>query len=103
MRVSNDTLRSVFLRAIEDVQRRDRRDADAGVHRAARINKPSDDPIAAARIAELDSSLARLDQYQANSTIARNQLGLEEEALGSSDRQLAAHPRAHGAGEQRAR
>ena len=46
-----------------------------------RINSPSDDPVAAARVAHLDASLARLDQYQANAIFARNQLGLEEEAL----------------------
>jgi flagellar hook-associated protein 3 FlgL len=46
-----------------------------------RINSPSDDPVAAARVAHLDASLARLDQYEANGIFARNQLGLEEEAL----------------------
>jgi flagellar hook-associated protein 3 FlgL len=37
--------------------------------------------VAAARIAQLDASLARLDQYQSNGINARHQLGLEEEAL----------------------
>src|SRR5688572_403045 len=83
MRVSNDTLRSVFLNAIEDVQRRIV-DTQTQVSTGRRINAPSDDPIASARIAELDASLSRLDQYQANSTIARNQLGLEEEALAAT-------------------
>ncbi len=46
-----------------------------------RINSPSDDPVAAARVAHLDASLTRLDQYQANAIFARNQLGLEEESL----------------------
>src|SRR5688572_29544635 len=80
MRVSNDSLRSVFLTAIQDVQRRIV-ETQTQVSTGRRVNSPSDDPIAAARIAELDASLTRLDQYQANSTIARNQLGLEEEAL----------------------
>jgi flagellar hook-associated protein 3 FlgL len=83
MRVSNDTLRAVFLSAIEGVQQRIA-DTQMQVSTGRRINKPSDDPIAAARVAELDSSLARLDQYQSNSAIARNQLGLEEQALGST-------------------
>jgi flagellar hook-associated protein 3 FlgL len=46
-----------------------------------RVNSPSDDPVAAARIANLDNALARIDQYQSNSGFARNQLGIEEEAL----------------------
>jgi flagellar hook-associated protein 3 FlgL len=83
MRVSNDTLRAVFLSAIEDVQRRIV-DTQTQVSSGRRINKPSDDPVASARIAELDASLSRLDQYQSNSVVARNQLGLEEEALGST-------------------
>jgi flagellar hook-associated protein 3 FlgL len=70
----------VFLNAIQDVQRRIV-ETQTQVSTGRRVNSPSDDPIAAARIAELDASLSRLDQYQANSTIARNQLGLEEEAL----------------------
>jgi flagellar hook-associated protein 3 FlgL len=83
MRVSNDTLRSVFLSAIQDVQRRIV-DTQTQVSTGRRINKPSDDPVASARIAELDASLSRLDQYQSNAGVARNQLGLEEEALGAT-------------------
>jgi flagellar hook-associated protein 3 FlgL len=83
MRVSNDTLRAVFLNAIEDVQR-NIADTQAQVSSGRRINKPSDDPVASARIAELDASLSRLDQYQSNSVIARTQLGLEEEALSAT-------------------
>jgi flagellar hook-associated protein 3 FlgL len=83
MRVSNDTLRTVFLNALEDAQRRIV-DTQTQVSTGRRINTPSDDPVAAARIAELDASLSRLDQYQANSGTARNQLGLEEEALAST-------------------
>jgi flagellar hook-associated protein 3 FlgL len=80
MRVSNDTLRSAFLAALDDARRRvveTQRQVSTGL----RVNSPSDDPVAAARVAHLDASLARLDQYQANATFARNQLGLEEESL----------------------
>jgi flagellar hook-associated protein 3 FlgL len=80
MRVSNDTLRMAFLNALETAQRRIL-DTQTQVSTGRRINKPSDDPVASARIADLDASLARLDQYQANGIIARNQLGLEEETL----------------------
>jgi flagellar hook-associated protein 3 FlgL len=80
MRVSNDTLRSAFLAALDDARRRVI-DTQEKVSTGLRINSPADDPVAAARVAHLDASLARLDQYQANAIFARNQLGLEEEAL----------------------
>jgi flagellar hook-associated protein 3 FlgL len=80
MRVTNDTMRSAFLAALDDARRRVI-DTQRQVSTGLRVNAPSDDPVAAARIAQLDSSLARVDQYHANSLFARNQLGLEEEAL----------------------
>jgi len=80
MRVSNDTLRSAFLAALDAAQRRVI-DTQQKVSSGKRVNKPSDDPVAAARIAHLDASLSRLDQYKSNSDFARNQLGLEESSL----------------------
>lgn len=80
MRVSNDTLRAAFLSALDDARRRIV-ETQHQVSTGLRINSPSDDPVAAARVAHLDASLTRLDQYQANAIFARNQLGLEEEAL----------------------
>lgn len=80
MRVTNDTMRSAFLAALDDVRRRVVHTQEQ-VSTGLRVNSPSDDPVAAARIAQLDASLSRLDQYQANSVFARNQLGLEEAAL----------------------
>src|SRR5688572_22188685 len=80
MRVTNDTMRSAFLAALDDARRRVI-DTQRQVSTGLRVNSPSDDPVAAARIAQVDSSLTRLDQYHANSLFARNQLGLEEEAL----------------------
>jgi flagellar hook-associated protein 3 FlgL len=80
MRISNDTLRSAFLSALDDARRRVL-DTQEKVSTGLRINQPSDDPVAAARVAHLDASLTRLDQYHANANFARNQLGLEEEAL----------------------
>ncbi len=82
MRVTNDTLRMVFLNALDVAQRR-LAETQNQVSTGRRINKPSDDPLAAARVGQLDASLARLDQYQANGLVARNQLGLEEESLAS--------------------
>ena len=80
MRVTNDTLRTAFLNAIEGAQRR-LLQTQTQVTTGRRINLPSDDPFAAARIAEIGASLGELDQYQTNATLARNRLGFEEEAL----------------------
>jgi flagellar hook-associated protein 3 FlgL len=83
MRVSNDTLRSAFLAALDDARRRIM-ETQHQVSTGLRINSPADDPVAAARVAHLDASLSRLDQYQANAVFARNQLGLEEESLNAA-------------------
>jgi flagellar hook-associated protein 3 FlgL len=80
MRVSSDTLRMAFLNALATAQSRIVATQEQ-VSTGRRVNAPSDDPVAAARIAQLDASLARLDQYQSNGINARHQLGLEEEAL----------------------
>jgi flagellar hook-associated protein 3 FlgL len=49
-----------------------------------RVNKPSDDPVAAARILKLDQELQRIDTYQRNVSLAENRLEQEEDALGRS-------------------
>ncbi|MBW0145997.1 flagellar hook-associated protein FlgL [Marinobacter arenosus] len=49
-----------------------------------RVNKPSDDPVAAARILKLDQELSRVETYQRNVNLADNRLNQEESALASS-------------------
>lgn len=49
-----------------------------------RVNKPSDDPVAAARILKLDQELSRIETYQRNAGLAENRLQREESALESS-------------------
>ena len=49
-----------------------------------RVNKPSDDPVAAARILRLDQELSRVETYQRNVDLADNRLKQEESALESS-------------------
>lgn len=46
-----------------------------------RLLTPSDDPIASGRALELKESLARITQFDRNSTIARNRLSHEEASL----------------------
>lgn len=49
-----------------------------------RVNKPSDDPVAAARILKLDQELQRISTYQRNTDLAENRLEQEENALARS-------------------
>ncbi|PCM46068.1 flagellar hook-associated protein FlgL [Marinobacter sp. ANT_B65] len=49
-----------------------------------RVNKPSDDPVAAARILKLDQELTRISTYERNVDLADNRLSQEENALASS-------------------
>lgn len=80
MRITNDTLRQVFLNALEQAQQRVA-DTQTQVSTGRRVNQPSDDPLASARIGELESSLTRLEQYQSNVDVGRNRLGLEEQVV----------------------
>ncbi|MBS8239309.1 flagellar hook-associated protein 3 [Marinobacter lipolyticus] len=49
-----------------------------------RVNRPSDDPVAAARILKLDQELGRVETYQRNAQLADNRLKQEESTLGSA-------------------
>ncbi|MGB1951301.1 MAG: flagellar hook-associated protein FlgL [Marinobacter sp.] len=49
-----------------------------------RVNRPSDDPVAAARILKLDQELGRVETYQRNAQLADNRLKQEESTLASA-------------------
>jgi flagellar hook-associated protein 3 FlgL len=80
MRITHDTLRQVFLDAMQQTQRR-LEQTQTQISTGSKVNRPSDDPLAAARIRELEASLSRIDQYQSNALLAQNRLGVEEETL----------------------
>lgn len=48
-----------------------------------RVNRPSDDPVAAARILKLDQEVGRIETYQRNVGLAENRLQQEESSLSS--------------------
>ena len=79
-RVTNGSLRQVFLDSLQQAQQR-LQQTQTQISTGSRVNQPSDDPIAAAQIREIEASLSRMDQYQSNAILAQNRLGLEEEAL----------------------
>lgn len=49
-----------------------------------RVNRPSDDPVAAARILKLDQELQQISTYERNTDLAQNRLEQEENALDRS-------------------
>ncbi|HQT03076.1 MAG TPA: hypothetical protein PK501_08285, partial [Thiotrichales bacterium] len=46
-----------------------------------RVNRPGDDPVAAARIYTIDKSIKQLDQFNANGMFAQGKLELEDTTL----------------------
>lgn len=50
-----------------------------------RVNRPSDDPVAASRILQLNQELARTEQYQRNIDFAENRLEQEDSTLASAN------------------
>jgi flagellar hook-associated protein 3 FlgL len=80
VRVTSNSLREVFLATMQASQQR-LVETQTQIATGRRINAPSDDPLGAARIAELDSAISRVSQYQDNGDLARSRLTLEEETL----------------------
>ena len=83
MRVTNDTLRQAFLAALQASQERLLR-TQTQLTTGRRITRPSQDPLAAARIQDLEAAVSQLDQYQRNGDTLRNRLSLEESVLTSA-------------------
>src|SRR5690606_21485587 len=80
MRVTSDALRATFLAVLENANRQLMK-TQTQIGTGRRVNAPSDDPFAAARIGEIDAGLSRLAQLRDNGVVARNRLGLEETVL----------------------
>jgi len=80
MRVTSDALRATFLAVLERANRHLLK-TQTQIGTGRRVNLPSDDSFAAARITEIDAGLARLAQLKDNGIIARNRLSLEETVL----------------------
>lgn len=80
MRVSTNQTQQVAVNAMMEQQAKLSK-VQEQVATGRRITKPSDDPVAAAKIVNLDDILRRTEQYKSNITIARSRLTLEEGAL----------------------
>ncbi len=80
MRVSSNQLQQVAINSMLEQQAKLSK-VQEQVATGRRIGKPSDDPVAAAKVVKLNDILDTADQYQSNITIARSRLSLEETAL----------------------
>jgi len=83
MRISSQQIFSGGINRLQDINS-NLVDTQQQISTGKKVNKPSDDPVAAARILKLDQELRRVDTYQRNANLADNRLKQEESALASS-------------------
>ena len=83
MRISTSWAQQSSVNAMLDQQSR-LQQTQMQLSTGKKILTPSDDPAAAARIIDLNQSLAQTEQYQSNVNIARHRLSMEESALDSA-------------------
>lgn len=84
MRISTLQIYDNGLRSMQDVTQQLQKTQEQ-LSSGKRVNNPSDDPVAAARILELNKNLAQSSQYQSNINLANNQLSQEDGTLSSVD------------------
>ncbi|MDH3325593.1 MAG: flagellar hook-associated protein FlgL [Gammaproteobacteria bacterium] len=80
MRVSTNALTQISLNAMLK-QQLDLSKTQLQVTNGKRLTAPSDDPYGSARSLDLMESVNQIDQYQVNSSYAKNRLSLEEGTL----------------------
>ena len=83
MRVSTNQTQTTAVNAMLEQQAKLSK-VQEQVATGKRITKPSDDPVAAAKVVNLNDILKTTDTYKANIAIARARLNLEEGALSHS-------------------
>jgi flagellar hook-associated protein 3 FlgL len=83
MRISTSWAQQSSVNAMLDQQSR-LQQTQMQLSTGKKILTPSDDPAAAARVIDLNQSLAQTEQYQSNVNIARHRLSMEESTLDSA-------------------
>lgn len=80
MRIST---RQTFLNSVTNMQNSQSKLADLQnqVSTGKKLNKPSDDPVAAAQVVKLNRELAQTEKYQENIDVTQRRLELEETIL----------------------
>jgi flagellar hook-associated protein 3 FlgL len=87
MRISTSQIHTAALLSMQAAQTRLAKTQDQ-LATGKRVQTPADDPIAAVRILEVERAKTQSTQYGKNSDIAKNRLGLEEQALSDSTNTL---------------
>lgn len=80
MRISTNQLYDRNIRAIMDNQR-GLSETQNALSTGKRLNKPSDDPVGAAKVIRLTEELDKLGQYQRNNDLLKNSLEQQEAVL----------------------
>lgn len=80
MRISTSQLYDQNIRAIMENQREMTQTQEA-LSTGKRINRPSDDPVGAAKVVRLTEELDNLNQYQRNNDLLKNNLEQQEAVL----------------------
>ncbi len=82
MRLSFNQKYQINLNAILNAQEK-LQTASAKLEKQTKILSPSDDPAGSARVVALDQQISQVGQYQNNSVMLKNSLGIEETVLSS--------------------
>jgi flagellar hook-associated protein 3 FlgL len=83
IRISSQQIFSGGINRLQDLSAQLNK-TDEQIATGKRVNRPSDDPVAAARILKLDQEVKRIETFERNAQLANNRLGQEESALSSS-------------------
>ncbi|WP_323752554.1 flagellar hook-associated protein FlgL [Marinobacter sp.] len=83
VRISSQQIFSSGISRMQDINS-DLLKTQQQISTGKKVNSPSDDPVAAARILKLDQDLSRIETYQRNADLADNRLQQEESALSSA-------------------
>jgi len=82
MRLSFNQKYQINLNAILNAQEK-LQTASAKLEKQTKILSPSDDPAGSARVVALDQQISQVGQFQNNSVLLKNSLGIEETVLSS--------------------
>ena len=83
IRISSQQIFSGGINRLQDINS-NLIDTQQQLSTGKKVNKPSDDPVAAARILKLDQELQRSETYGRNANLADNRLKQEESTLASA-------------------
>jgi len=83
MRVSSNQTQQVAINSMLEQQAKLSK-VQQQVATGRKISRPSDDPVAAAKVVKLNDIIKTAEQFQSNITVARARLNLEEGVLGQT-------------------